>query len=149
MKTRRTPWLSLTGTMVLMLLVGGAASAADDQSADSVGAPPGGGLTDLLKLVGSPTFPSLSGLIQPEKMGILTDNPCHLHDNEAELGLLSDNVINVLSGNRIFSDITVTVNIQVGQQDDKAGELRARHPDRKPKAQGARKRKASRHAKGR
>lgn len=91
--------------ITLALFAGSAASANDPPLA-------GGGLGQLLELVSSPAFPSLSGLIQPEEMGMLTDNQNNLSDNEMELELLSNNDVDILSNIQIFSGISITVTIK-------------------------------------
>jgi hypothetical protein len=72
-----------------------------------------GRFTQLLELVGSPTFPSLSGLIQPEKMGMLTDNQDNLSDNRVEVDLFSDNQVQILSDFQFLSGISVNVTINL------------------------------------
>ncbi len=90
-------------------------------------------------------------------MGVLTDNECRiednqphlLSDNQADRDFLSGNQVNVLSGLHLLSDITVTVQVTVGDSDRKAAKAKKADGDRKSnKADKSRKRKTSRSAKG-
>ena len=90
----------------------GTASAAESASAPS-GEHKTGGLGDLLKFGGSSTFPGLSGLIRPEKMGILTDNPFQVKENDIDMDLMSGNQTQLLSGIHFLSDISVNVHVTV------------------------------------
>jgi hypothetical protein len=101
-------------------------------------------LSGLLDLLGSTAIPSLSGLIQPEKMGVLTDNPLTVRDNPVEVELLSGNETNFLSGNRFLSGITVNVQIHIHPSPRPRGEGRADRSDRKQKPEKPPARKASR-----
>ncbi|MCH5376845.1 MAG: hypothetical protein JJ992_22995 [Planctomycetes bacterium] len=114
---------------------------------ENAGASSTSGLAQLLDLVGSKSFPSLSGLIQPERMGLLTDNECQMKDNEADLDLLSGNNVSVLSNLHILSGITVTVNIHVDGNGKGPCDLAANKSKSKPKSdksRKSRKRKGSR-----
>lgn len=80
-------------------------------------------LVEVLRVTG---FPNLTGLIQPEKMGVLSDNPLTVRDNpvdvDVDVNLLSGNEMNVLSGIRILSGITVNVQIHVHSSPPAAAE---------------------------
>ncbi|MCU0978274.1 MAG: hypothetical protein MUF25_03795 [Pirellulaceae bacterium] len=155
MSTRQSLLLSLVGTGVILIV--GEAGAAAGEPAKSAGEPKAGGLASLLGALGEVQIPSLSGLIQPERMGVLTDNECRiednqphlLSDNQADRDFLSGNQVNVLSGLHLLSDITVTVQVTVGDGDRKAAKAKKADGDRKSnKADKSRKRKTSRSAKG-
>jgi hypothetical protein len=127
-----------------LLVVASGALAADAPSAPASGEAKLGGLPQLLGALKDIQIPSLTGLIQPEKMGVLTDNACRIADNEAQLlsdneaqlmsentaQLMSDNKadrdfqsgnsLDVLSNIRLLSDITVTVQVTVQQGEAKA-----------------------------
>jgi hypothetical protein len=75
------------------------------------------GFGQLLELVSSPTFPSLSGLIQPGEMGVLTDNQDNFSDNKVQLDLLSNNEVKILSDLQILSGISVNITISLGDGD--------------------------------
>lgn len=83
------------------------------------------GLLDLMSTVNGLQIPDLTGLIQPEEMGMLTDNKSNirdnqthlLSDNETDVGLLSSNRLQFFSGIRLFSGITVHVHVSVQDGD--------------------------------
>jgi hypothetical protein len=117
---------------------------ADDNVAPGGDQPKERGLDHLLGLVSSPKFPSLSGLIQPEEMGVLTGNRDNLHDNKMQLGLLSDNQVKVLSDLQILSGISVHVTIRIDdgdRSDRKTG--RADRPANREKSQKSKKHRRS------
>jgi hypothetical protein len=95
-------------------------------------------------------IPSLTGLIQPEKMGMFTDNPCRISDNEGHLlsdnaadrDLLSGNSCDILSNIHLLSDITVTVQITIHHGD--ATTAKPKNSDAARKTKKAQKDKASR-----
>jgi hypothetical protein len=142
-----------------LIFLAGAAGAAEGEPAKTDGAPKAGGLSSLLDALGDLQIPSLSGLIQPERMGVLTDNQCRvtdnqphlLADNKADRDFLSSNQVHVLSGLHLLSDISVTVQVTV-----RHGDRETAKPKKTPKkADGdrtsnkAKKRQAARTAKGR
>ena len=134
--------LMLTG-LAVALFPAGAASAGEPATAQG-GEPKAGGFTEILDLISKPTFPSLSGLIRPEKMGALTDNTCQIRDNHVEPELMSGNKTEVLSGIRILSGISVDVRITIRSDDDDEGapKVKARKTDDKRPAKKPRKNKA-------
>jgi hypothetical protein len=155
MNAQRNLLLALTSVGVF-LLVGGV-WAAESEPAKATGEPKAGGLSSLLGALGEVQIPSLSGLIQPERMGVLTDNQCRvednqphlLSDNKADRDFLSGNQVNILSGLHLLSDITVTVQVTVGASDRKAAKAKRADGDRKSnKTDKSKKRKKSRSAKG-
>ena len=107
MNTTRLYLLPLT--LLAIALFAGAAAAADQKADAAEIRPKANGLTSVLHAVGKPVMPNLAGLIQPEKIGMLTDNQCRiadnaphlLSDNEADVELLSDNNAEILSGNEV------------------------------------------------
>ena len=119
MRTRFVSLLRLSA-LVAVLFAGGSVLAADDP-----GKEPGkskiDGLLGLIGAVNGLEIPDLAGLIQPEKMGMLTDNQSSIRgnearffsDNEGEFALLSGNHFKILSGIRLFSGITVHVDVSV------------------------------------
>jgi len=128
--------------LAVALLAAGTASAAEPAKAQG-GEPKAGGFTDILDLISKPTFPSLSGLIRPEKMGALSDNTCQIRDNHVEPELMSGNKTEVLSGIRILSGISVDVRITIrSDDDDGAPKVKARKTDDKRPAKRPRKNKA-------
>jgi hypothetical protein len=143
----RTTALSL----LLLALSAGGAFAADDKSPAQAKQPRLSGLSAMLDAVGKSPMPSLSGLIQPEKMGLLTDNECEVEDNQVHLlsdneggvDALSNNEINFLSRIRILSGITV--NVQINTPGDgkkaKAKSAKGNHKSRKKKTATGRKTK--------
>lgn len=86
-------------------------------------------LASLVELLSVTGFPNLSGLIQPEQMGVLSDNPLTVRDNpvdvDVDVNLLSGNQTNVLSGIRILSGITVKVEIHIHPSPPAAAETPA------------------------
>lgn len=119
---------TLTGIALAILASG--VFAADAPSASAGREMPLGGLPQLLGALKDIPIPSLSGLIQPEKMGLLTDNTCRVSDNQPRLmsdnsagrDFQSGNSLDVLSNYRLLSDITVTVEIHVHQGEAQAGQ---------------------------
>ena len=113
----RTTALSL----LLLALSASGTLAADEEPSAQTKQPRASGLSAMLNAVGKSPMPSLSGLIQPEKMGLLTDNECEvednevhlLSDNEGDVAALSNNKINVRPRIRILSGITVNVQIKI------------------------------------
>ncbi|TVS14841.1 MAG: hypothetical protein EA424_18080 [Planctomycetaceae bacterium] len=89
-------------------------------------ASPLAGLIEVLRVTG---LPNLSKLIQPEKMGVLSDNPLTVRDNpvdiDVDVNLLSGNETNVLSGIRILSGITVNVEVHIHPSPPAAAETPA------------------------
>ncbi len=89
-------------------------------------ASPLAGLLEVLRVTG---LPNLSGLIQPEKMGVLSDNPLTVRDNpvdvDIDMNVLSGNEANVLSDIRILSGITVNVQIHIHSSPPAADEVPA------------------------
>ncbi len=114
------------------------------------------GLASLLGALGGVQIPSLSGLIQPERMGVLTDNECRIEDNQphllsdnrADRDFQSGNQVNILSGLHLLSDVTVTVQITVSNGEGKESQPkkadRERKPSKRDKADKSSKRKGSR-----
>jgi hypothetical protein len=138
-------WLTLTG-LAMTLSPAGPASAGEPATAPG-GEQKAGGFADILELISKPTFPSLSGLIRPEKMGVLTDNTCQIRDNQIEPELMSGNKTEVLSGIRILSGISVDVRVTIRSDDDDRGsKVKARKTDDKRPAKKPKKNKTrSRH----
>ena len=147
MKTRLTSSLLLG----LVLLTGNLATAADEfpkQSHESKD----DGLAGLIDAVGRFPIPSLSGLITPEKMGLLTDNQCRvrdnevhlLSDNESDIALLSGNEVNVLSGLRLLSGLAINVHVTMDRSDTKVP--KAKHGDHR-KSKKSKRDKAARKTK--
>jgi len=95
----------------------------------------------LLGALGEVQIPSLAGLIQPERMGVLTDNECRVEDNQphllsdnrADRDFLSGNQVNILSGLHLLSDITVTIQVTPGNGDRKAAKPKTADRERKSK----------------
>ena len=128
--------------LAVALLPAGTASAGEPATAQG-GGQKAGGFADILELISKPTFPSLSGLIRPEKMGALTDNTCQIRDNHIEPELMSGNKTEVLSGIRILSGISVDVRITIRSDDDEgAPKVKARKTDDKRPAKKPKKNKA-------
>jgi hypothetical protein len=98
----------------------------------------------MLSAVGKSQMPSLAGLIQPEKMGLLTDNRCTVRDNEthvlsdleADVDLLTDNEADVISGLSILSGISVDVQITISDRSGR-GQRRAATAATKRRADAA------------
>jgi hypothetical protein len=114
----------LTTAVAILTLSGGVASAEDASATGSAAAKPSP-LAGWVDLLGSTAIPSLSGLIQPENMGLLSDNPLTVEDNPIDVELLSGNETNFLSGIRILSGITVNVEIHVHDGERAKPERRA------------------------
>ena len=140
MAAKQIVGLILTG-LAAAWLAAGTVSAGEPAKA-KVGESQAGGLADLLEIIGKPTFPSLSGLIRPEKMGILTDNPCQIRENEVEAELMSGNQTRILSGIHILSGITVDVHVTVRSGSDGASKDKAKKADDKRPSKKSRKKKA-------
>lgn len=138
MKTRPCFWLPLTGLLVALLA--GRAAAADAPAPAPASESGAAGWADLLRVVGQLPIPSLTGLIQPEKMGLLTDN-------ETDMNLLSGNETNVLSGIHILSDLSIDVHITIGTGDHQATPGKAKRDAERRRAPKARKHKARAKAK--
>ena len=108
------------------------------------------GLSGLIDAVGRIPMRSLSGLISPEKMGMLTDNQCQirdneahlLSDNEADIALFSGNDIRLLSGVRLLSGLTINLHVTIDRREEKAAE--AKHSDRHRESKRSRRNKAAR-----
>ncbi len=80
-------------------------------------------------------------------MGILTDNPCQIKDNDVEAELMSGNQTRILSGIHILSGISVEVHVTVqsgndGASKDVASTDGAKKTDDKRHAKKSRKNKA-------
>ena len=103
------------------------------------------GLGQLLELVSSPTLPSLSGLIRPEEMGMLTENQDNFSANKVELDLLSNNKAKILSDFQILSGISVNVTISFGDSD--RSDRKTKNADRQTKSKKSQKRKKHRRSK--
>ena len=127
-----------------------ASGIAAEPAAETKEAPPKA--STLGALFGGRAMPSLSGLIKPEKMGLLTDNqiqgnaPHLLSDNEAEIAseneMFSSNLIaspiqlQLLSGFKLFSDL---VNIDVNINVSNSGNEGVAAPNVASKAKGKKK----------
>lgn len=141
MRTGRI-YLALLGALVLTPLARGT-HAAESKPVPQETAPSLGGLTGLLDVVGK--LPNLSGLIQPEKMGLLTDNQYRVQDNqakllsenEADVSLLSGNVTKLAPSIRILSGLSVDVRIVVRSGDGKAASPKAAKGHGKKKSRKA------------
>jgi hypothetical protein len=137
MSTRRASLLVLLSLGSLLLGQWDAAAADKSSSVDKN--PKTGSLSAVL---GVPNMPSLSGLIRPEKMGLLTDNKLTAKDNEAHLlsdnetdvDILSHNVVEILSGIEVFSGLTVNVRISVHRDHKKANKGKGRRKGKSRKA---------------
>ena len=146
----------LSAGLVWALLASGA-TAAETESAAKDGGPKKGGMGGLLDVVGKLPAPSLSGLIKPDKMGLLTDNQCRIQDNEShllsdnqsEVNLLSGNQTKILSGIRILSDWSVDVHITVYNGDSKAASVKPKNANHQSKSHQPRKQKSKKQAKDR
>lgn len=107
------------------------------------------GLLGLIGAVNGLQIPDLSGLIQPEKMGMLTDNTAIARDNQAhvlsdnqtETSLLSGNRPKLLSGIRLFSGITINVHISIHED---ASPPKAKKTDSRRNGKKAKSRKTGR-----
>jgi len=172
MNTTRLFLLSLTSLPIV--LYAGAVAAADKKTDAAEIRQEANGLTGMLHAVGKPVIPNLTGLIQPGKMGMLTDNQCRitdnaphlLSDNEADLELLSDNNAEILSGNevpvlsgntlellsrlrllsgiKIFSDIKLDVHIDVQNSGNQGVDHKPKRPTAKKKSRKGHKNKSGR-----
>jgi hypothetical protein len=139
-------------TLLLLALSAGGTLAADDNPSAQAKQPRLGGLSAMLDAVGKAQMPSLSGLIQPEKMGLLTDNECEvednevhlLSDNEGDVEALSNNEIKVLPRIRILSGITVNVQLNFPGDGKKAKTKNAKGNQKSGKAKNATRRKHKR-----
>ena len=137
MRTRRTSLLLMLS--LGLALLGQRNAVAADKSSSVDKNPKTGSLSAVL---GVPNMPSLSGLIRPEKMGVLTDNKftakdneAHLlSDNETDVDILSDNVLEILSGIEVFSGLTVKVKISVHRDHKKANKGRGKKKGKSRKA---------------
>ena len=149
MRTKQLVWLTLTG--LTLALLAGPAAAAENPPAVKHGDPGAAAWADLLHVVGKLPMSSLSGLVVPEKVGLLTDNQCHLHDNEAhvlsdneaDVELLSGNQTTILSGIRILSGLSLEVNITINTGADKPPAAKPKKAHRKRKPRKPRKHKAA------
>ena len=140
MKSRKT-WPAVVTLAALLLIAATVAPAAEPAAAPG-GEQKAGGFGDILDLISKPTFPSLSGLIRPEKMGVLTDNTCQIRDNQIEPELMSGNKTEVLSGIHILSGISVDVRVTIRSADDgRASKVKARKTDDKRPAKKPKKNK--------
>ncbi len=87
----------------------------------------------LLNTLADFPLPSLAGLIQPEKMGVLTDNQCRISDSEAHRlsdnragrDQLSGNSANLLSNLHLLSDIAVNVHVTIQHKHAAQGKTNA------------------------
>ncbi len=139
MKTRLASLLPLAG-LGLVLLAGELATAGDKPVKESYESKDDG-LPGLISAVSRLPMPNLSGLIKPEKMGLLTDNQCRIQDNEAHLlsdnetdvTLLSGNKVSILSGVRLLSGITINVHVTIHDPDAKASKPKNGHRRRDSK----------------
>ena len=131
--------LGLSGAGLTLLLLAGAATAAETKSTTQAGQPGAAAWADLVRVVGQLPMPNLSGLIKPEKMGVLTDNQCRVQDNKTKL--LSDNQtdVDLLSGLHILSDISVDVHITVTYGDRRPPAEKAKKSKGKKKSPPSRK----------
>ena len=145
MRTRRSVWVTLAVAGLVLLAC--TVTVADDQSTTRTAKPEAAGISGLLDLFGKSSLPSLSGLIKPEKMGVLTDNQCRIKDNEPHL--LSDNeaTVKLASDIQVLSGITVNVHISVQAGRGKTAE--AKKGNEKRKSRRARRRKSSQKTKRR
>jgi hypothetical protein len=149
MKTRLVSSLLLG--LGFVLLTGDLAAA--DELRQQSGESQSDGLSGLIDAVGRFPMSSLSGLIKPEKMGILTDNQCRIRDNEAHLlsdnesdfDLLSGNELSLLSGVRLFSGFTINVHVTMDRPDTKAPQ--AKHGKHRRESRKAKRNKAARRTK--
>jgi hypothetical protein len=147
MKTRLASSLLLG--LGFVLVTSDLATAADELPQQSHASKPDG-LAGLLDAVGKFPMRSLSGLISPEKMGILTDNQCKirdnethlLSDNESEIALLSDNDVRLLSGVRLFSGLTINVHLTIDRGEGKA--TKAKHGEHRRNSKKSKRDKAAR-----
>jgi hypothetical protein len=135
MKTRLALLLPLAG-LGLVGLAAELATAGDEPAKESRESNDHG-LSGLISIVGRLPMLNLSGLIRPEKMGLLTDNQCRIRDNEAHLlsdnetvgDFLSGNKVSILSGVRLFSGFTINVNFTIHGRDTKAPKTKPKRGD--------------------
>jgi hypothetical protein len=133
-----------------LLFFGGEPATAGDEPVKESSESKDDGLSNLISTVAGLPIPSLSGLIKPEKMGILTDNESVIRDNEAHLlsdnvtdvSLLSGNKVGILSHVRLLSGFTVNVYVTIHDRDVKASKQNSRDGRRDPKK--SKRRKAAR-----
>ena len=126
MKTRLASFLPLAG-LGLVLFAGELATAGDKPVKESCESK-GDGFSGLISAVGRLPISNLSGLITPDKMGLLMDNQCGIRDNEAHLlsdnetdvDLLSGNKVSILSGVRLLSGFTINVHVIIRDRDAEA-----------------------------
>jgi hypothetical protein len=142
MTTRLKFWLPMTAAFLIFFPA--AIASAQDAPAAGSGQTRGSALSGLLDLFGSTGLPSLSGLIQPEKMGVLTDNPLTVRDNSVETQLLSGNETKVMSDIRILSGITVNIHVHIAPGKPAKTERQADKPPRKQKTEQTPQRKTDR-----
>ena len=135
--TRLNLWLPCS--VMALTLFASVSVFADDEAPAGGDQSTEGGWSQLLELVSSPSFPSLSGLIQPEKMGVLTETQDNFSDNKVELDLLSNNEVKILSDLRILSGISVNVTISLGDGD--RSDRTTQRADRQTKSEKSQKRK--------
>jgi hypothetical protein len=148
MRTKKNSWAAWAGLVGAYLATG--AIAAEPESASKASIPSTAAWAGLFDVAGK--LPSLSGLIRPEKMGVLTDNQVRVHDNEpkllsdndAELNLLSGNVVHLLSDLHFLSGISINVQVNVPSGDSKAPSAEASQRHGKSKARQAGKHGAAR-----
>lgn len=163
MRTRFVALVAFAG-LGLPLFSGTLAVGADEPAKQSPQAKLDG-IVNLLRAVGGLEIPDLSGLISPEKMGLLTDNQSRIRDNETtllsgnepeitalsgnetEFTCLSGNKCSVLSNLRLFSGITVNLHVTI--QDNEAAKAVKPKTGKKADrdAKKAKKRKVGRKAK--
>jgi len=130
-----TPKLSLLPLTSLAIgFLVAAAAAADPPPDGAETQPKANGLTSILHAVGKPVMPDLTGLIKPEKMGMLTDNQCRI----------SDNALHLLSGIKVFSDIKLDIHIHVQNSGNRGVDLKAKKPAGKKKPRKGHKGKSDR-----
>lgn len=130
MKTGLACLLPLVG-LGLVLFAGELAPAGEKPVKESR-EPNDDGLSGLIGAISRVPMPNLSGLITPEKMGLLTDNQCKIRDNEAHLlsdneadvALLSGNEVRILSDVNLLSGFTINVHIIIHDRDPKASKPR-------------------------
>ena len=129
MRTR--PVVSVPLIIGIVLLFVHSPAVADDAAPREKVNPESVGLSRLLDVVSKSSLPSLSGLIQPEKMGVLTDNQCRIKDNQPHL--LSDNeaTVKLMSDIHVLSGITVNLHVHVTIERETSGKAKNDHGKRK------------------
>jgi hypothetical protein len=142
MTTRLKFWLPMTAATLILL----ASRTAQAQDAPATAPAPAKSTawSSIFDLLGSNALPSLAGLIQPEKMGVLTDNPLTVRDNSVETQLLSGNETKVMSDIRILSGITVNIHVHIAPGKPAKTERQADKPPRKQKTEQTPQRKTDR-----